>query len=171
MAQRKSDCLLGETQLTEYQPSCPGSTVSLHRQEERWAPLPSPYLSLALPHQPRCCWLEWCYLYWILHSRWRLQRWGRWWEEGIWWVDKLKRQKQASRSKNIILGAHGHLSVYCFMFSLLICSHSRYQWVFICTKGKVSQALFLLICSHPFCLLLIRKSGTIYPHKHKGERT
>ena len=33
MAKKKSDCILGETQLTEYQPSCAGPIVSLHGQE------------------------------------------------------------------------------------------------------------------------------------------
>lgn len=45
------------------------------------------------------------YLCWILHSLWRLQHWGGWWEEGIWWVDKLKRQKETSQCGNVILEA------------------------------------------------------------------
>lgn len=81
---------------------------------------------------PSPCWFGRGYLCWILHSLWRLRHWGGWWEEGIWWVDKLKRQKQTNWCKSIILGARCHS---------LIHPH-RCKWLLICTQGKFSQVLF-----------------------------
>lgn len=94
-------------------------------RRESWAPLARTAPHPVPPPQPSPCWRGRCYLCWILHSLWQLQRWGGWWEEGIWWVDKLKRQEQTSWCKSITLGTRGHSLVQCLMFSLLIYPHSR----------------------------------------------
>lgn len=69
----------------------------------RWPcwPAPTSPQPLAGPHPGR---FGRQYLCWTLHFLSQLQHWGGWWEEGTWWVDKLKRQTQTNQGENIIPG-------------------------------------------------------------------